>query len=272
MAPGNSSSAGDKKKGKDKAPAEPKKSTRLTRQTSAVLELDTALGDSAGDDDVEAIAANALADGDTEGEDELLQPENALAHEQSAYVTEYAGYSHGGAEPSTPAANTGRRADRTPATAERPAKRTRERTQQSPWHPAQPTSIFPLDRAQVVAERTANAINATPALAAAHTRTADTHIHGGSALNESSHMPTGAAATSSTSAASFTLSQEQLLAIIAAAQAGTLSNLAHAPLNAITAALGVPAHSRAVDPRMRHEIMKPQSSCQWWENNYIGAT
>ncbi|KAG6809808.1 hypothetical protein H0H92_014670 [Tricholoma furcatifolium] len=184
MAPGNSSNAADKRKGKDKAPAEPKKSTCLTQQASAVLDIDTALGNSARGNDAidysysdmpelitsgvgvrisvvpasslpndpedpvrlatgstldipedeylspdteEALAANTLTEGDTEGEDELLQHDDALTHEHIAYAMEFAGHGSGFAEPSTPAANTGRRTDRTPATSECPAKWTRER-------------------------------------------------------------------------------------------------------------------------------------------------
>ncbi|KAG6822246.1 hypothetical protein H0H92_014666, partial [Tricholoma furcatifolium] len=218
MAPSNAGGA-DKKKGKDKTPAEPKKSTRMTRQTSSIIEQDTALGDSAGDDDVvdygysdmpdlatggsgvrisvvpasssrndieepgrpttgttldtaddeylspdteEALAANVLSGGDTEGEDESHQPNDALDPEDLTYAVEYAGQNTLSGVPSTPAANSGRRAERTPASVERPAKRTRERSQQSPWHPAQPASIFPIDRAQVVAERASGTIHATP--------------------------------------------------------------------------------------------------------------
>ncbi|KAG6807014.1 hypothetical protein H0H92_009158 [Tricholoma furcatifolium] len=184
-------------------------------------------------DTEEAIAASALAGGDTKREEEPLQPDDVLALEDQVFATEFAGQGPGVDVPSTLAANTGRRTNCTPATSDHPAKRTRERTQQSPWHPAQPSSVFPLDRAQVMAERTAGMLNPMPAPVSTHTRTADTHILGSNSSNGPSLTPTGVQQSTS-----FMLSHEQLLAIISAAQAGTLANLAHAPVNAITAALG----------------------------------
>ncbi|KAG6808030.1 hypothetical protein H0H92_005638, partial [Tricholoma furcatifolium] len=292
MAPGNTGGAADKRKGKDKAP---KKSTRLTRQTSSALKTETTLDDTIGDNDIvdygysdlpdpvvgdngvrisimlassspnnleesarpatgstldipdveylspdteEALAANALAGGDTEGEDEPVQLDEALAQEGIVYAPEFA--SQNIAVPSTLATTTGCRADRTPATGERPVKRTRERSHQSPWHPGQSSSIFPIDRAQVVAERASANIQATPGLIEAHTHTLgahthapDLHIQNAGLHNASSEAQPAPAALGT----SFTLTQDQLLAIIAAAQAGTLANLANALGNAITAAL-----------------------------------
>ncbi|KAG6824190.1 hypothetical protein H0H92_007683 [Tricholoma furcatifolium] len=134
--------------------------------------------------------------------------------------------------PTTPAVHTGRRSDRTPASGDRPSKRTRERTQQSPWNADRDgggatSSIFPLDRAQVVAERasmtyTTREVPSNPtATQHAHTQTTNSlfdRLRPYAAPQPSDAAPSNAAA--------FTLTQDQLLAIIAAAQAGTLGHLA----------------------------------------------
>ncbi|KAG6808419.1 hypothetical protein H0H92_004165 [Tricholoma furcatifolium] len=323
-------------KGKEKVLGEPKRSTRLTRQTSAALDLENTAMDSAtyddavdygysdapdpvttdagiriaivpassslvADDDAsrpttgstldlpdeeylspdteDAMAAIALAGNDTDGEEayDMINEPTILADgittgpEPGDFAIEAGGNPDA---PATPAAHTGRRNTRTPAGSERPHKRTRERTQQSPWAATgvsgeHTTSVFPLNRAQVVAERAASSVHATQtaaleSLAGPNTNHANTHTRTSESLagpntNHANthtctsgsladvllpHALAGAPAAPLVAGASFTLTQEQLLTIIAAAQNGSLANLVNNPSSSGTGVPGSLIHEQ----------------------------
>ncbi|KAG6809708.1 hypothetical protein H0H92_015060 [Tricholoma furcatifolium] len=306
-------------KGKDKALGEPKRSTRLTRQTSAALDLENAAMESAAYDDAvdygysdapdpvfvesgvrisvvpasssaavgenssgpatgstldvpdddylspdteDAMAANALAGNETDIENALntyeadddpvaLAEGVAIDLEAEDVVLRDAG-SLG--IPTTPGAHTGRRSVRTPAVSDRPPKRIRERTQQSPWNGPVGTdvpanSVFPLNRAQLMAERTSASVG----------QQANTHIPtSGSLANVLlPHAATGASPMLPSSGASFTLTQEQLLTIIAAAQNGSLANLVN-PTPPTSS--GVPGTSFGPDTETSSRLHLPTGS------------